>query len=86
MLAKLFIIIVHALVLVNGRKSLPFINSFQKISDTEGNFTATLNDDDDFGVSIASIGDLNNDGINDIAVGADQDDDGSTGDNSRGAV
>ena len=62
------------------------VSDYQKISDTEGGFTATLNDSDNFGVSIASIGDLNNDGVNDIAVGAWFDDDGSTGDNDRGAV
>lgn len=48
----------------------------QKISDTQGNFTATLANDDWFGHDVASVGDLNGDGINDLLVGADQDDDG----------
>ena len=42
-----------------------------------------LSDDDRFGSSIANIGDLNNDGIFDIAVGAYNDDDGGI---DRGAI
>ena len=36
--------------------------SYQKISDTQGNFTGTLKDYGSFGRSIASIADLNGDG------------------------
>ena len=46
------------------------VDSFQKISDTAGDFTATLDDGDFFGLSAASIGDLNGDGVIDLAVGA----------------
>ncbi len=42
-----------------------------------------LNNDDYFGISIANIGDLNNDGISDIAVGAISDDAGGA---DRGAI
>ncbi|MCH7574705.1 MAG: FG-GAP repeat protein [Candidatus Marinimicrobia bacterium] len=59
------------------------VSSFQKISDTAGNFTAILDNSDRFGVSTAALGDLDGDGIADIAVGADYDDDGGT---QRGAV
>ncbi|MCH8153535.1 MAG: FG-GAP repeat protein [Planctomycetes bacterium] len=59
------------------------VKSHQKISDTEGGFTGTLNDGDQFGVSVASLGDLNGGGTNDLAVGAIWDDDGG---NNRGAV
>lgn len=52
------------------------VNSEQKISDTSGDFYGTLNDIDVFGSSVASMGDLNGDGINDIAVGAEYDGDG----------
>ena len=38
---------------------------------------------DIFGTSIANIGDLNGDGVNDLAVGADNDDEGG---DKRGAV
>ena len=43
----------------------------------------TLSDSDEFGFSVTNIGDLNNDGINDLAVGAFSDDTGGT---DRGAV
>ncbi len=52
------------------------VKSHQKISDTEGGFTGTLDYGDNFGWSAASLGDLNRDGVSDIAVGAIDDDDG----------
>ncbi|NRA93436.1 MAG: FG-GAP repeat protein, partial [Psychroserpens sp.] len=55
----------------------------QKISATDGNFNGGLAYDDKFGSSVENIGDLNNDGIVDLAVGAKQDDDGNT---NTGAV
>jgi len=55
----------------------------QKISDSEGNLPAGLDDNDQFGSAVAELGDLNGDGILDIAVGAPLDDDGGT---DRGAV
>jgi hypothetical protein len=51
----------------------------KKISDTQGGFTGTLSDGDRFGLPPASIGDLNGDGIPDLAVGANEDDDGNDG-------
>lgn len=53
------------------------------ISDSFGGFTATLDNDDQFGSAVASLGDLNADGSTDLAVGARFDDDGGT---DRGAV
>ncbi|MCP5027972.1 MAG: hypothetical protein GY929_16980, partial [Actinomycetia bacterium] len=55
----------------------------QKISDTVGGLAAVLDDNDYFGGSVASIGDVDGDGIVDVAVGAYRDDDGGT---DRGAV
>ncbi len=61
-----------------GAIHVMFMNSNGSVSDTIeiNNNTANgpvLNDVDYFGSSIANIGDLNNDGISDIAVGADGD-------------
>ncbi|HHZ64119.1 MAG TPA: DNRLRE domain-containing protein, partial [Flavobacteriales bacterium] len=58
-------------------------SSYQKISDTQGNFTGTLDISDKFAVSLANLGDLDGDGNTDIAVGAHLDDDGGS---NRGAV
>lgn len=52
------------------------VNSYQKISEIEGNFNAVLNDEALFGSDIENIGDINNDGIEDLAVGAPGDNDG----------
>ena len=59
------------------------VKAHQKISDTEGNFTGMLDDGDYFGCSVANVGDLDGDGVTDLAVGARGDDDGGT---DRGAV
>lgn len=50
----------------------------QKISDTAGNFTGSLDNDDVFGAATAALGDLDGDGVIDLAVGAVRDDDGGT--------
>ena len=57
--------------------------SASRISDTQGNFQGVLNDSDQFGTALASLGDLNRDGVPDIASGANLDNDGGT---DRGAV
>lgn len=49
------------------------VKTQQKISDTQGGFTGTLGDGARFGTSVAALGDLNNDGVNDLAVGAAKD-------------
>lgn len=57
--------------------------SFQKISSTQGGFGSGLDDNDEFGSSIAYLGDLNNDNSPEIVVGSPKDDDGGT---DRGAA
>ena len=59
------------------------VKTHEKISNTEGVFTGTLDNGDGFGSSVTSLGDLNGDGIDDLAVGAHGDDDGG---NNCGAV
>ncbi len=58
------------------------VSSTIEINDLTAN-GPDLSNDDYFGISIANIGDLNNDGTLDIAVGASGD---STGGTSRGAI
>ena len=58
------------------------VRTFQKISHTQGGGPA-LDDEDRFGWAIAAIGDLNSDGVSDLAVSAHRDDDGGS---FRGAV
>ncbi len=53
-----------------------WVLSHQKISDTQGGFTGILDDEDHFGGEVASLGDLDGDGVGDLAVGAHFDDDG----------
>jgi hypothetical protein len=55
----------------------------QKIADDTGGFGDGLDDEDRFGSAVADIGDVNDDGISDLAVGAPNDDDGS---DNAGAV
>ncbi|MFH0893311.1 MAG: T9SS type A sorting domain-containing protein [Bacteroidota bacterium] len=46
------------------------VHSYSKISSTSGGFTGIINDNDRFGRGVANIGDLDGDGVNDLAVGA----------------
>ncbi|MEZ5282867.1 MAG: FG-GAP-like repeat-containing protein [Acidimicrobiales bacterium] len=55
------------------------VKAEQKISSTTGGFVGPLDDNDDFGSSVAGVGDIDGDGVNDIAVGALADDDGGSG-------
>jgi hypothetical protein len=59
------------------------VDASQKISDTAGNFDGDLDSGDRFGSALAVIGDLEVDGVIDLAVGAPFDDDGGR---DRGAV
>lgn len=52
------------------------VKSAQKISASYGSFPYSLAEKDYFGSALASVGDLNDDGVVDIVVGAKGDDDG----------
>ncbi|MEC9063027.1 MAG: integrin alpha, partial [Thermoproteota archaeon] len=58
------------------------VKSTVEINDSTTN-GPTLANSDQFGISIANIGDLDGDGVNDLAVGARLDNDGGA---NRGAV
>ena len=59
------------------------VKGHQKISAAEGGFTGALEDNDAMGRSVASLGDIDSDGVTDLAVGAPGDDDEGS---DRGAV
>lgn len=50
----------------------------QKISETEGGFLGDLDDNDYFGTSVAAMGNLDGDGVPDLVIGANGDDDSGT--------
>jgi PKD repeat protein len=52
------------------------VKAEQKISAQAGGFTGTLQNEDSFGWSVENIGDLDDDGVTDLAVGATRDDGG----------
>lgn len=63
------------------------VKSFQKITSGEGGFrTGTLSSNCHFGSSVALLGDLNNDGVPDLAVGAQQDPGRRSGGDRVGAM
>lgn len=55
------------------------ILSYQKISATEGGFTAVFGANRKFQSDVTEVGDMNGDGVQDIAVGSSNADDGVTG-------
>jgi len=54
------------------------VKSLLKLGALQGGFTGVLESGDRFGAGLAAIGDVDADGVMDLAVGADGDDDGAT--------
>lgn len=52
------------------------VKDFDKISNTESNFTGDIEQDDLFAFALESVPDMNGDGVREIVVGAKADDDG----------
>ena len=63
--------------------SRPLAASYQKIGEKTGHLSASLDNSDYFGVSVAAVGDVNGDSVTDLLAGAYADDDGGE---SSGAV
>ena len=68
---------------LSGAQTPGTVVSETKISSVFGNFGGILNQGDGFGHAVAGLGDVNGDGIGDVAVGAWKDDDGGS---NQGAV
>ncbi len=77
------ILIALSMLLMGNLAHAEIVKGFQKISATAGGLKGPIDIGDDFGESNTTMGDLDGDGIVDIAVGTRQDDDGGSG---RGAV
>ena len=54
------------------------VNRWQKLSADKGDVTGHLDVDDKFGGALAGLGDIDGDGVGDLAVGAYKDDDGGS--------
>jgi hypothetical protein len=62
------------------------VKAHAKISDTAGDFGGAFDREDFFGSTVAALGDLDRDGVRDLAVGVPADDDGGGLVSNRGAV
>ena len=54
------------------------VESYQAINGWHGHFTGLLDSSDHFGDSCGKLGDMNDDGVNDVLVSAPKDDDGGS--------
>ena len=80
---RLAILIASLVILSTSTVAQAGVRDEQKISDSAGGFAGVLDDNDYFGWSVGTLGDLDADGIPELAVGAPQDDDGGS---ARGAM
>jgi hypothetical protein len=70
---KYIILLILCYIIIVASQSIQ-VSSVQKISNLDGNLNVTLAPADWFGWSVANIGDVNNDDVMDIAIGAYGDD------------
>lgn len=73
----ILLLFISLTVLISSGQDQALISNVRKISATQGGFTGQLGEGDQFGY-IEAIGDVNGDGIEDMAVGAPWDDDGGS--------
>jgi PKD repeat protein len=73
----------HGAVYVMFMASIGKVSTSQKISETSGGFTGNLHDFDQFGRAAVNLGDLDGDGVTDIAVGVNYDNEGGF---NRGSI
>ena len=81
MTSKLFVFLFLVVNLIYSQQYT--VASYNKISEETINQFYNLENEDWFGHSVEGIGDLNGDGVNDLAIGANQDDDGGE---NKGAI
>jgi hypothetical protein len=78
----ILLLFISLTVLISSGQDQALISNVRKISATQGGFTGQLDEGDQFAVA-EIIGDVDGDGIEDLAIGAFRDDDGGT---NHGAV
>jgi hypothetical protein len=76
-------VVLTAAILLSSPPGFAQFSSYQKIGENSGGYSGSIEPGDDFGESACVLGDVDGDSVTDIAIGAEEDDDGGL---NRGAV